>query len=91
MEPFAKLREEANLAAADFVLTELDTGITFLDVADTTAVEESRLRNRENANTAYETVLRYRDRVLFNEVQQSEYDTKFNELQNRLKDAGFVL
>ena len=40
-----------------FLLADLDTALTFLDIAKTTTNEETRQRNFENARKAYDTVL----------------------------------
>ena len=41
----------------DFILTELETAITFCDVARSTTDPERRARNIANANKAYQTAL----------------------------------
>jgi hypothetical protein len=52
--------EKADLAktTVEFVITELDTALTFLDIADASGIQETVKRNHENALKAYETVQR---------------------------------
>jgi hypothetical protein len=41
----------------EFLLVDLDVGMTFLDVAEASRIEETKHRNRNNARKAYDTVL----------------------------------
>lgn len=56
MDPFVKsdeLREQFEANRVQFVLTELDTGMTFCDVAKSSADPEKIKRNVTNACKAY--------------------------------------
>jgi hypothetical protein len=88
MVEFEELREQTNLLGIDFLMTEIAAGCTFLDVADTTGVEETRIRNRKNAQTAYDTIQRLRSRVTMSPAQLDAFSTRLKTLKRRLLDAG---
>ena len=90
MKPFVQLNDETNHAGVEFLFTELDSCDTFLNVADTTQQAETRARNHQNALAAYQSLLRYRPRVLFDSTQESEFETKLTELTHRLVKAGVL-
>ena len=46
-------------AAAEFIIADLELAFTFLDIAHTSGVTETRRRNQRNARTAYHAVLRF--------------------------------
>lgn len=84
MTSFARLHEDSNKAGVEFLMAELDTAMTFLDVAETTSSEENRSRNCGNARIAYETVMRMRERVLLDGGQSQALDQKLADVRKRL-------
>jgi hypothetical protein len=60
-ETVEQLLQSVGERQAGFVLTELDTAITFCNVALSTSDPKRRLRNIKNAVIGYETALRFSD------------------------------
>jgi hypothetical protein len=73
----------------EFLLVDLDTALTFLEVADATNSKETRTRNRQNARTAYDAVLRLLARLTPTDEERSLLDAKLAELKNRLDATDF--
>jgi hypothetical protein len=90
-DSFAQLREASNKVGTEFVLTELDTALTFLDVAETTRSAETRERNRNHAYEAYEVVLRMQSRVIMDPDQKIEFQQKLATLRRRFKELGLKI
>ena len=88
MGSFSRLREESNKVGAEFLIVELDTALTFLDVAETTTSEESRQRNLKNAEVAYQTALRLAPRLMLMRDQKEAVSQRLAELKNRLEQLG---
>jgi hypothetical protein len=90
MNSFAQMREQSNRTEADFLQIELDTAFTFLQTAEITRLEETRLRNYNNARTAYETVVRLCARVTLPLEERSMFETRLADLRSRLQELGVV-
>jgi hypothetical protein len=88
MGSFSRLREESNKVGAEFLVVELDTALTFLDVAETTTSEESRARNRKNAELAYKTALRLMPRLMLVADQRVAVNQRLTQLKSRLEKLG---
>ena len=82
------------------VLTDLDAALTFLDVAEVTLREDGvtrtqamMWRNRENARTAYDTVLRLLAKLppTAADRERPTIDAKLALLKARLQAAGYEL
>ena len=89
MQPFSRIIEQSNEAGIGFLMVELDAGLTFMGVAETTASSETAARNRDHAHLAYVTILRYVDRVRFDDDNKAEFEQKFAELKDQLAEAGY--
>jgi hypothetical protein len=89
MTSFARLRDESNRVAVDFLLAELDTAFVFLELSDTTSSAETRVRTRKNAYIAYETALRLSPRVTLMDSQKIGYEERLAQLKKRLEELGF--
>lgn len=85
------LLEQSNQAGIGFLLTELETALVFLNVAETTRSEEAATRNRGNARVAYESVLRYQGRVHFEKHEKVPFDDKVALVKQGLVAAGFAV
>jgi hypothetical protein len=59
-------------AAVDFLRTEIATGHTFVEMALTSDDSDKRTRNREFAQTACDTVVRFLPRVALNAEERDE-------------------
>lgn len=53
------LNDRAQQTQADVFMTDADLALTFLDLAETTVVEEDRLRRRAEARRAYYAILTF--------------------------------
>lgn len=84
----AELRQQFENNRVQFLLTELDTGATFCDVAKTSNDPERTKRNIGNARTAYDTILRFQEGAQFDAKSKSEFEQKFSHLQSLLKELG---
>ncbi|MFP5236996.1 MAG: hypothetical protein ACLGSD_13940 [Acidobacteriota bacterium] len=84
-----QIMAESNQIGVQFLLADLATGITFLNVAEVTQIAATRERNYGSAWTAYRTVLRLLPRVTPTVEQQAELTAKITELKRRLTAAGF--
>src|SRR5689334_17157764 len=63
-------------AAVSLVLSELDLGATFCEVALCTQDEKTKERNIRNARKAYETALRLLQRLSLGSAEQTRFDEK---------------
>ena len=67
-----------------FLPADMAAALTFLNVAEVTQSEDSCKRNRQNALSAYQTVVRLLPRVTPSDEEQLILDEKLCELGNRL-------
>jgi hypothetical protein len=79
---------ELNAASVKFLLTDLDTALTFMDVADVTGLEETMQRNHANARKAYDTILHLMKKVTMTAQEQEEMHNKLALLKARLVAVG---
>jgi hypothetical protein len=82
--------EQSQRVAVQFLIAELNVGMTFLDVAGVTARGDTRTRNEQNARTAYETVVRLLPRVAPTRHEFPDLYSKLGELRDRLQALGCV-
>jgi hypothetical protein len=82
------LSPDINTLGVKFVMIDLDLAHTFMDVADTSSVQETITRNHENARTAYETIVKFLRKFTPNALQQRTIDAKLGLLKERLLKAG---
>jgi len=87
-KPMRQIMAESNRIGVQFLLADLEVGITFLDVAKVTRVDATRRRNLRSARAAYETVLRLLPRVMPSEEEQKQLNERLAELKSRLSAAG---
>lgn len=74
----------------DFLLTEIETGLTFANLANSSQPEEGDkvVRNVKNARTAYDKVLQFRQRVKLDKAANAKLDASLKRLQTALQDLG---
>ena len=72
----------------EFLRTDLDTALTFMNVADSTGDAEMQQRNHENARRAYDTVVRLKQNLSLDDTQNKELAEKLGVLKSRLQNAG---
>ena len=83
-----QLLEESHRIGVQFLLTDLATAHTFLDVSEVTEIEESRKRNLEKARHVYDTVMRLMPKVAPSTEEHAVLEDKLAELRRRLIAAG---
>jgi hypothetical protein len=86
--PTARLLEESHRIGVQFLMADLATAFTFLDVSEVTEIEESRKRNLEKARYVYDTVMRLMPKVEPSTEEQAVLDDKLAELKRRLVASG---
>ena len=77
---------------AEFIMSDIELAFTFLDVARTSLVADTRRRNQMNARTAYEAILRFLPRSLsaFSAAERQAMKGNVAELKNRLEQLGEI-
>jgi hypothetical protein len=73
---------------ADFLKNELQTGITFADLALTAKHDDRRERNKANARKAYDTALRFMDTHSPTPEITTELKDRLKHLRDQLKKLG---
>jgi hypothetical protein len=86
--PTAQLLEESHRIGVQFLLADLATALTFLDVSEVTELEESRKRNLERARYVYDTVMRLMPKVAPSTEELAALEGKLAELRRRLVATG---
>jgi hypothetical protein len=84
----AELRQDFERSRLQFLLTDLDTGAIFCEVAQSSNDPEKRKRNQGNARKAYDMVLKFQDGVIFDAKSKAELERKLSRLQLLLKRLG---
>lgn len=82
------LMQQSNQVGVRFLLAEVDAGLTFLNVAASSAMPGSRERNLKTARELYKTVLRLRFNVQPAPEEKQELQNKLAELRTGLIEAG---
>lgn len=92
VEDFSRIREAVNRNKADFLKTDLDTGLTFADIASNAGDNsEKKRRNQNNARQAYDTVLRLLKHVVLNDTEGREIYDRLSRLKIALQALGEML
>jgi hypothetical protein len=81
-------RDAHTAVHVDFVLSELDLGATFCEVALTTQDEETKERNIRNARKAYETALHLLQRLSLGTAEQARFEEKALRLKGLFERLG---
>jgi hypothetical protein len=76
--------QESHEAGVQFLYTELETGNTFMDVAEVTNLDETRIRTRQNAIRAYQTVIRLMKRMVLSHEDTAELRARLAQLKRRI-------
>lgn len=87
--PDPQLQRDINKNAAEFLCVDLDTALTFAQMASSSARNpEARLRNRKNARTAYDTVMRLKEKVTLSPEESALMGEKLDALKRILLELG---
>ena len=85
-----RLIDQTNRIGIDFLLADLNTGLTFLQVAHVTGSPSNRSRSFDRAYEVYRTVTRLMPRVVLTPDAQLEIGQKLADLRNELEKAGYT-
>ena len=77
-----------NNNTVEFLLADLQTAHTFMDLAETTGNEETRKRNHRKARHAYDTVTQLLQKVKMHATQLQAIEDKLASLEKRLQAVG---
>ena len=77
-----------NRAALAFLFTDCGLAMTFLYVADTTAIPETARRNRASARKAYDTIAHYLPQLVLTAAESQSIEKQLSALRIRLEAAG---
>ena len=85
----SKLIEKSNQIGIEFLLSDLETGLTFTEVAIVTAFPAGSARNFEKALEVYRTVTRLLPRLSPSPDERSRIHSRLAELKGRLEKGGY--
>lgn len=88
-EKISSLIAQSNRIGVEFLLADLNTGLTFIQVAQATSLPAGLTRNLEKALVVYRTVVRLLPRVLPEPDEQLKIQTMLGDLRCRLEEAGY--
>jgi hypothetical protein len=88
MEDRSNNASDADEIGAAFLATDLETAMTFLDVAETSRNEVTVRRNVANARRAYDTVLRLLPKTRLGVAERKAIEVKLAALKQRLTSSG---
>jgi hypothetical protein len=83
-----ELRQQFEANQVQFLLTELDTAITFCNVAKSATEPEKAERNTCNALEGYDVLQKFAPGAHFDAESKSRFDEKFAELKSLLTELG---
>ena len=83
-----RLLKKASDGQAEFVLTEIETAITFCQVALSTSDPKRKTRNIENALKGYQTALRFSQTPDHDLRADHEFQEKLGQLEATLRELG---
>jgi hypothetical protein len=83
--------EQANRIGIDFLVADLNVGLTFLQIADVTRSPATRARDLDKALQVYRTVKSLLPRLFLSAEDGKLINTKLAELRFKLKQAGYSL
>lgn len=88
MKENATPREARTAVHVDFVLSELDLGATFCEIALSTQDEKTKERNVRNARKAYKTALHLFQRLSLGSAEQAHFEEKALRLKGLFERLG---
>ena len=84
----ASVKELCNRSWVNFVTVDLNLGLTFSHIARGLVTQETQHRARRNARTAYDTVVRFLDRVSPTPAEAVSIGKKLARLKSELEQLG---
>lgn len=85
---FGQATRQSKIVQLHFLLAELAAGLTFVSIAQAAKADDAKARNRERARVAYDTIVRFTERVSMTPEQAREVRAKIVSLRERLQDLG---
>lgn len=85
----SQLIARTNRIGINFLLAELNAGLTFLQIAPSTDSANGRGRQFDKALKVYFTVVRLLPRVVLTSREEAEIQDKLGELKRQLEGAGY--
>lgn len=82
---------DSHWICVDLLISDVNLGLTFLDLAETTSRAEDRARRIQEAQKAYETTLYFLTRVTPTEEQSEVLNRNLLTLKTRLLASGVGL
>ncbi len=79
---------DVNQNGVQFLLIDLDLGLTFMDVAEASCIQETTRRNHNNARKAYDAVLHLLENLRPSVSERQVIDAKLALLKARLRAVG---
>jgi hypothetical protein len=79
---------DLNTTAIEFLITDLETALVFMDVVQTSGDQEVKQRNHTNAHVAYDTVTGLLSKVKPTAAQRQAIDERLTLLKARLEAVG---
>jgi hypothetical protein len=79
---------DLNQSGVEFLLIDLDLAVTFMDIAESSHLEETTRRNHINTRKAYDTVLGLLEKLTPDAEQWQIIDAKLALLKTRLEAVG---
>jgi len=82
------LRSSVSNNAFEFLVTDLDTALTFMDIAESSDNAATKQRNHANARRAHDVVVRLMQNLSLDANQRDVLAQKLALLKSRLQNAG---
>lgn len=89
--PNSDTLRQSHRAGVGFLIAEVDTGLSFMSIAESASPNDGRDRHLRNAREAYFIVTRLLSRVVFEPDEKLKLELKMTELRRRLLAAGCSL
>jgi len=89
-EEHAELMDRSNSIGIDFLCTDIQAALTFIQVAETSGSMETRVRNYGKALEGYRTVLHFLPRVSPSPEELASMQDKLEQIRVKLAKAGYL-
>jgi hypothetical protein len=90
LEEMIGVRKQVTRASTDFLKIDLETALTFCDIARKTDNQERQQRNRRAARKAYDTVLRFMRKTPVSAADSRKLESTIQRLKSELESLGEV-
>jgi hypothetical protein len=90
MSDFEGPREQYKSSTVSFLLTELETGIIFADIAAASNDQDTKLSNVRNARKAYATVIRFLPTIALSPSEKEQISVSLSALRSALERVGSI-